>query len=49
MIEFLQYLDESNLAYLLMIVLFLIFAYMQSSEIKRLRKMLRTAVLGSKR
>jgi hypothetical protein len=51
-IEFLTWLDESNVAYLLMLFLFLVLAAMQSAtqtENTRLRKMLRKAVLESKR
>lgn len=52
LINFLHWLDESNVAYLVMIILFLILAAMQSAtqtENTRLRKMLRKAVLESKR
>jgi len=51
-INFLQWLDTSNVAYLVMILLFLILAAMQSAtqtENTRLRKMLRNAVLEKKR
>lgn len=51
-INFLQWLDTSNAAYLLMILLFLALAAMQSAtqtENTRLRKMLRNAVLETKR
>jgi len=52
LIEILTWLDESNAAYLLMILLFLALAAMQSAtqtENTRLRKMLRNAVLEKKR
>ena len=52
LIEILTWLDESNAAYLLMVILFLILAAMQSTtqtENTRLRKMLRKAVLETKR
>lgn len=52
LIEILTWIDESNVAYLVMIILFLILAAMQSAtqnENTRLRKMLRKAVLESKR
>lgn len=46
-IEFLKYLDESNIAYLLMILCFLIhsaYGSVAQKENRRLRKMLRNAV-----
>jgi hypothetical protein len=52
LIEILTWLDTSNAAYLLMLFLFLVLAAMQSAtqtENTRLRKMLRKAVLESKR
>jgi len=48
-IEFLTWLDESNVAYLLMIGFFLVMAAMHRNvvkENKRLRRLLRNAVLG---
>lgn len=47
LIEFLKYLDESNIAYLLMIAFFLViggFNNVAQKENKRLRKLLRNAV-----
>ena len=47
MIEFLHYLDESNIAYLLMILFFLInsaYGSEAQQENKRLKKLLRNAV-----
>ncbi len=47
LIEFLKYLDESNIAYLLMILFFLInsaYGSVAQKENKRLRKLLRNAV-----
>ena len=46
-IEFLKYLDESNIAYLLMLLFFLInsaYGSVAQQENKRLRKLLRNAV-----
>jgi hypothetical protein len=47
--EFLTYLDESNIAYLLMIVGFLLMARLNNKvmdENKRLRRLLKNTVLG---
>ena len=47
--EFLTYLDESNIAYLLMIVGFLFMARLNNKvmdENKRLRRLLKNTVLG---
>ena len=51
-IEFLKYLDESNIAYLLMLLMFFIMVGLYdgiSKENTRLRKMLRNAVKGNGR
>ena len=48
LIEYLTWLDESNVAYLLMILCFLVMAllhYTVAKENKRLRRLLRNAVL----
>jgi hypothetical protein len=47
LIEFLRFLDESNIAYLLMLLLFLVnsaYCSVAQNENKRLRKLLRNAV-----
>jgi hypothetical protein len=47
--EFLTYLDESNIAYLLMVVGFLLMARLNNKamdENKRLRRLLKNTVLG---
>lgn len=52
LIEFLTWLDESNVAYLLMILCFLVMAALHNvvlNENKRLRRMLRTAVLEKRK
>ena len=48
LIEYLTWLDESNVAYLLMILCFIVMAMMHhtvAKENKRLRRLLRNAVL----
>jgi hypothetical protein len=50
-IESLDFLDKSNIAYILMIILFMGMAYLHFSaldEITRLRRALKTAVLENK-
>ena len=50
-IESLDFLDNSNIAYILMIILFMAMAYLHFSaldEITRLRRALKTAVLENK-
>jgi hypothetical protein len=50
-IESLDFLDKSNIAYILMIILFMAMAYLHFSaldEITRLRRALKTAVLENK-
>jgi hypothetical protein len=50
-IESLDFLDNSNIAYILMIILFMGMAYLHFSaldEITRLRRALKTAVLENK-
>lgn len=51
LIEGLDFLDKSNIAYILMIILFMGMAYLHFSaldEITRLRRVLKTAVLENK-
>ena len=51
LIEFLEYLDKSSIAYVLMIILFMAMAYLHFSaldEITRLRRALKNAVLENK-
>lgn len=46
-IDFMRWLDESNAAYLVMITLFLIMAFLQNesaNEVARLRKLLKQAM-----
>jgi hypothetical protein len=52
LIEFLEYLDKSSIAYVLMIGLFMTMAYLHFSaldEITRLRRALKNAVLENKK
>lgn len=52
LIEFLEYLDASNIAYLLMLLFFLAMAWLHLSaldEITRLRRALKNAVLENKK
>ena len=51
-IQFLTWLDESNVAYIVMLLCFLVMAALHNvvlNENKRLRRMLRTAVLEKRK